>query len=124
MTSKKYVTNGWQDFIELVIGLWLCASPFFLGFYGNSSATASALLIGVTVLLIAQLGLANEQPWEEWTNIALSSILLISPWLFGYSEIVPATVNVIVCGIFIIGFAILSLQRDYQKIPSRRARLT
>lgn len=121
MSSKQYVMYGWQDFVELVIALWLCASPFFLGFYANANATASALLIGATVLLIAQLGLANEQPWEEWTNIALSTILILSPWLFGYSDIVPATVNVIVCSIFITGFAILSLQRDYRGMSDRHA---
>lgn len=47
----------WQDWANLVLGLWLVLSPWILGFSGTSSATWNAVLLGLAVGLLSLLHL-------------------------------------------------------------------
>ena len=116
MTPQKTTVDGWQDSVEILIALWLFMSPFVLGFTGNSAATVSVLLIASFTLLIAQLGLAEQKPWEEWTNIILALLLIASPWLFGYAFEIVAMLNSVVSGVLIIVFAALSIRHEYSEM--------
>ncbi|BCP65887.1 SPW repeat protein [Thermus thermophilus] len=51
----------WQDWANLVLGLWLVLSPWILGFSGTSSATWNAVIVGLLVGLLA-LSVAREKP--------------------------------------------------------------
>ena len=51
----------WQDWANLVLGLWLVLSPLILGFSGTSSATWNAVILGLLVGLLA-LSVAREKP--------------------------------------------------------------
>ena len=51
----------WQDWANLVLGLWLVLSPWILGFSGTSSATWNAVILGLLVCLLA-LSVAREKP--------------------------------------------------------------
>ena len=51
----------WQDWANLVLGLWLVLSPWILGFSGTSSATWNAVILGLLVGLLAQ-SVAREKP--------------------------------------------------------------
>ena len=51
----------WQDWANLVLGLWLVLSPWILGFSGTSSAPWNAVILGLLVGLLA-LSVAREKP--------------------------------------------------------------
>ena len=51
----------WQDWANLVLGLWLVLSPWILGFSGTSSATWNGVIVGLLVGLLA-LSVAREKP--------------------------------------------------------------
>ena len=51
----------WQDWANLVLGLWLVLSPWILGFSGTSSAAWNAVILGLLVGLLA-LSVAREKP--------------------------------------------------------------
>jgi len=42
----------WQDWANLVLGVWLILSPWLLGFSGIPSAMWNAVIVGVVVGLI------------------------------------------------------------------------
>jgi hypothetical protein len=96
----------WQDPANAVIGAWLVVSPWVLGFQNNSPALSNNLIIGMALLATALGALFLPAAWEEWTEVVLGGWMVLSPWVFGYSNIAAATVNAFVCG-----FAILALAR-------------
>ena len=85
--------TAWKDVVELITAIYLLLSPFILGFFHVVSASITFLLIGTAVLVISQLGIAKQQPWEEWTNLVLAILLAASPWLFGYYPVTIATAS-------------------------------
>lgn len=104
--------EGWQDTVELLIAVWLCASPFLLGYIENGAATTAALMLGVMIILVSQLGIATQTQWEEWVTILLAALLMGSPWLLSYTHLQLATINALTCGALLIVFCILAMVHD------------
>ena len=49
--------RAWEEWIGLVVGLWVIASAWLLGFTGVSSAVWTHLIVGVLVTILAALEL-------------------------------------------------------------------
>ena len=116
MSLGKTRYQGWEDMVELLLAIWIIGSPFFLGFFSVGSASATLMLIGTFIFLISQLGLSTQEPWEEWVNLALAAILLVSPWLFGFADHTVAMVNSVASAICVAIFALLSMLHEYSDI--------
>ena len=114
MTTQAKALIGWQDFAELLIALWLVGAPLILGFFHLPTAALSSIAVGALAFLFSQLGIANQQAWEEWINLALALLLLASPWLFGYVVNLTATVNALIGGGLLAVFAIIAMVHDYR----------
>jgi len=65
------------------------------------------------VFFVSQLGIANQQPWEEWVNLSAAVILIVSPWLFGYASVVAATWNAIAAGALLVLLTVLQMVEEY-----------
>lgn len=104
----------WQDWANLVLGLWLILSPWLLGYSATSAALWNALIVGVVVGLMALLHLQNGPMWEEWVNVVLGVWLILSPWLLGFSAQGNATWNAVVVGL-LVGALALSVTREKPK---------
>ena len=105
--------SGWKDSIELVVGLWLLVSPLALGFFSNPVASITTIAVATVVFFVSQLGIANQQPWEEWVNLSAAVILIVSPWLFGYASVVAATWNAISAGALLVLLTVLQMVEEY-----------
>ena len=105
--------SGWKDSIELVVGLWLLVSPLALGFFSNPVASITTITVATVVFFVSQLGIANQQPWEEWVNLSAAVILIVSPWLFGYASVVAATWNAIAAGALLVLLTVLQMVEEY-----------
>ena len=58
LTFAAFVrTREWEEWVDLVVGLWVIASPWLLGFAGVSSALWTHLIIGVLVTILTALEL-------------------------------------------------------------------
>ena len=104
----------WQDWANLVLGLWLVLSPWILGFSGTSSATWNAVLLGLAVGLLSLLHLQGGPLWEEWANVVLGVWLILSPWILGFSGEADATWNAVIVGL-LVGLLALSVAREKRK---------
>ena len=51
----------WKEGVNLVLGAWLAASPWVLGFRSNPSLMWSAVLIGVLVIICSALSLLSRE---------------------------------------------------------------
>lgn len=105
--------SGWQDGVELLLVIWIFVSPLFLGYFAYNAATLTAMIIAAVASLTTQLGLAKQQPWEEWITLCLAIFLAGSPWVFSYWESVAATANAVLSGLLLALFAILAMIDEY-----------
>jgi len=113
--------HGWQDFMELGVASWLVASPFILGFFSNVSASLSCMFIGCLVITLSIIGMALETPWEEWTTICLAVALMATPWVFGFTEVGIAVLNVFISGGLLIVFSTLAIKHEYHELHQKQA---
>ena len=113
--------QGWEDTVELLFAVWILVSPFLLGYFHVASASAIMIFIGAVLFMTTQLGLSLQTPWEDWTNLILALLLIVSPWMFGFSTVKVAVINAVASGICVAIFALLSLSHEYSEIRTHRA---
>ena len=119
MSKARTAGSGWKDSIELIIGLWLLVSPLVLGFFSDPIASVTTIAVATVVFFVSQLGLANQQPWEEWVNLIAAMVLIVSPWLFGYASIIAATWNAIVAGGILVLLTVLQMVEEYGAVKHK-----
>jgi len=107
----------WQDWVMLVLGIWLFLSPFILGYpdYGSTMAVNS-FVFGIIVAVLAIAALSRPQMWEEWVNLVLGLWLIVAPFALGFRAETGATTNHIVVGL-LIAIDAVSVLIDF---PSQR----
>jgi len=91
----------WQDWTNLVLGLWLVVSPWVLAFSQNGAALWNALIVGAIFVVLSLLALADAKPWEEWSELVVALWLLVSPWVLGYSALSAAMWNAVIVAVIV-----------------------
>jgi heme/copper-type cytochrome/quinol oxidase subunit 3 len=105
----------WQDPINIVIGIWLIASPWVIGYADYTAAMANSVAVGALLAAAALGAIFLPRAWEEWTEVALGLWMILSPWLLGFAAAGAATANAVVCGLVVIALAlwVLATDKDY-----------
>lgn len=103
--------NRWQDRMEMVAGAWLCMAPWLLDM--PQAAAWCSIAVGAFVILMSVEDSFLPDQIEEWSNAILGVGLMISPWAWGYSGHMPATLNAFVCGLLVSGAAFWALERIF-----------
>jgi hypothetical protein len=98
------MAKRWQDWVNLVLGLWILLSPWALQF-ATAEHAWNAYVVGAGIAILAAAALIVFQPWEEWVNLALGAWLLASPWLLGFSTATIAMWNAVIIGALVVVFA-------------------
>jgi len=124
----------WQDWGNLVLGLWIFASPWVLqhtmvtgtsvaGVAASNTAMWSLYVVGIAIAVLAAAALFAFQAWEEWTNLTLGVWLLLSPWALGFSSSALLMWNAVIAGSLVVvlaGWAIAPPQGSSQG-PAKHA---
>src|SRR5258708_20827595 len=83
-TPSLSLPKHWEDWANLVLGVWLLGSPWLLPGAGEEQvAMQNALAIGVLLVVTQVVTLLAFRVWEEWGNVALGAWLVTSPWALG-----------------------------------------
>jgi hypothetical protein len=95
--------------ITLVVGLWLLAAPFVVGYWDTFPATANDVALGV---LIAAASLwmvlkADAPGWLDWALMIFGIWAVIAPFTLGYSARTIAMANDVAAGVIVIVLAIV-----------------
>ncbi len=128
------MNKHWQDWGNLVLGLWILASPWVLqlttavgaevtGGATNNAVTWNLSLVGIVVAALAVASIFAFQAWEEWTNVGLGVWLFVSPWVLGFSSSTLLMWNAVIAGALIVilaGWAI-ALPQDSPQGSARHA---
>lgn len=116
--------DGWRNMIELAIGCWLIASPFVLQFLSSPNASAMTIGIGTAITFLALLSIAKQHAWEEWGNLLLAIVLVLSPWIVDFVAVDSATWNALATGALLAIIAINALGSRRALIPSTPTQTT
>lgn len=105
------IKEHWRDWLMLLFGAWLVASPFA---FGHATPDAGMMmwvpvLIGVAVIVFAVAVLRKTQVWEEWILLALGAALIAAPFVLGYAGVTLAMWNSVIVGLLVGGDAAWSL---------------
>lgn len=110
--------SRWQDWMTLVLGIWLFCSPFLVEAYFpyTSLDDWNSYMAGVALIIVSMVALRNPERWEEWFNILIGVWLIISPFLLGFASTqrIP-TLNHIVIGIIVTLDAAWVLARAFMR---------
>jgi hypothetical protein len=102
----------WARVINILIGLWLIASPAVLQM--DKIAANNLRVIGPLVVSFAFIAIWEVTRTLRWVNVALGAWLPLGSWVLGYASLVP-TLNESLCGVIIIVLGLVKgkLTRDF-----------
>lgn len=95
----------WRDFANILLGVWLMASPATLG-YRDAAMTASDLGTGILIVVLGTLTLSPRFDLARW-GLCLSGIWLLFAPLFFWTTDAGAYANDTVIGALVIAFSVL-----------------
>jgi hypothetical protein len=113
--------RNFKDIAEFILGMWLCSSPFILGFFDVREAGITALVIGLAVVLIGEFGIFLPRLFEDTSALVLGICLLGSPWILGYQTLEVATTNAMIGGVLLIVLSLVQYSMDYKEIRQEKA---
>lgn len=91
----------WQDWVNLILGVWLFIAPFFGLVALTGMAAWNGYVFGVFIVALSIWALAQPRAWEEWINFVIGIWLILSPFILGYSASTIIMWNHIVVGILV-----------------------
>jgi nitric oxide reductase large subunit len=109
MKSLSFGNRTAFDVVNIVAGLGLLLSPWYLGYTGEPPAAWNAWIVGAAIALIAAAALFAFHRAEEWINLVLGLWAVISPWLLGFAAMAAATWVHVIAGIVVAALAAGSL---------------
>jgi hypothetical protein len=94
-------TQRWQDWLTLLIGIWLFITPWIFGF-SHTDFAWSPFIMGALVFLFSIWALVNRKVAEETINLIIGIWVFISPWVLGFSHTANAAWIMFVFGAILI----------------------
>jgi len=106
-------TNRWQDWINLLLGAWLFASPWLMNYADELPKAAwNAWAAGAGIVLFAAVAMYMPKLWEEGINVLLGAWVAVSPWVLAFTSNKDVTTNSVVIGSIITLLAIWAMAQD------------
>jgi hypothetical protein len=76
----------WEDWLGVVLGVLIVPSPWLAGHTADRVVVLNAAIVGVFVLMLAELELVALQRRQELAELVLGLWLMSSPYVFGYAD--------------------------------------
>jgi hypothetical protein len=103
----------WQDWGNVILGLWTVASPWILGFAaGESLAAPTAWILGAAIVVFAGVAVYMHKAWEEALTIIFGICLFASPWVLGFADQMTPATNAGVVGLLVTAFGVWAMLMD------------
>ncbi len=105
MMGEMVAMARWSQIPLLVLGLWLIASPFSLG-YRSVPLIWSDVISGLLVIALAVIAFRTRRAWAAWANTFVGLWLAFAPLIF-WAPDAAAYANDTLAGMLVIVFAVL-----------------
>jgi hypothetical protein len=93
----------WAQLCCVLLGLWLMAAPYVLGY--DEPASHSDHVLGPLIASFAAIALWEVTRGLRWVNVLLALWLIAAPWALGFA--MPALVNSVVVGLAVAGLSLV-----------------
>ena len=110
--SKREWSMSGNSWVNILLGIWIIASPFVLGFHSPNTMWNN-IIVGAAVGILALIRWGMHQTGWSWLNLVLGIWLVISPFVFFLSG--AAMWNNVILGIIVAAFA---LTNTYSKVSA------
>jgi hypothetical protein len=99
--------NRWQDWLNMLLGAWLFASPWLLKYADELPRAAwNAWISGAAIVLLAAVALSIPKAVEEIANTLIGIWVAVSPWVLGFAANRDVTTNAVSVGVLVALLAI------------------
>ena len=78
------------DVVNMIAGIALLLSPWYLAFVAESTAAWSAWIAGAVITLLAVGAVVAFHAYEEWANLVIGAWTVIAPWVLGFAAVSSA----------------------------------
>jgi hypothetical protein len=88
MAIRKKLTahRSWEDWLLLALGALIFISPSFADSGYNGPPAASAVIVGLIIIFVAQLEIVALSRWEEIINLICGAWIAAAPLVLGYNS--------------------------------------
>ncbi|HXP75549.1 MAG TPA: SPW repeat protein [Stellaceae bacterium] len=94
---------NWQDWLDMVLGLWLAVSPWILDFTDSDpTLTRNAVIVGVAIAVLSALTFLAYHIVEEWIDVILGLWLVISPLMLSASGSGAVAADFVIVGAVVL----------------------
>ncbi len=106
--------------VNVVLGIWLIASPWVFNFSGRAPVLNSVLVGALIAMLgVVRLAALQESAGVSGINLLLGFWTIVSPWASGYVANKGAVANNIMVGVLVIAFAVWSARATVNATKQR-----
>lgn len=85
MNNTMITHERWQDWLTLLIGIWIFITPWIFGFARTDFAW-SPFIMGALVFIFSIWAVVNRRIVAEGINLIIAIWIFISPWILGFSH--------------------------------------
>lgn len=118
-------TRRWVDWVNVILGLWLMASPWLLPVTaGDRTATWVSWSVGVGIVTLACFAMYKPAIWASVVGILFGVWLMASPWMLELANLSPAATNALIVGALVIGYAAWAMRIDLAALAMLTARMS
>lgn len=86
LTIKNRTEDMVPNSLNILLGVALLLSPWFLGLTYETAAARNSLISGIAITAIAAIALNKTYDWEEFLNLAIGLWVAIAPWALGFAD--------------------------------------
>lgn len=112
----KIIPTNVHGVLDYIVGALLIAAPWLFGFYDGGAESWVPIILGAGVILYSlvtdyevSIAKALPMPTHLWLDGLGGALLAVSPWLFGFADLI-AWPHVVV-GLVEIGTALMTESR-------------
>lgn len=128
MLQEMHQGTIWALFVNIMLGVWLIAAPFTLGYFTEAAGIDAArvtaerglpsvlarnqmmawsdIISGALIVVFGFLSLSRRFSWAQWATAAVGFWLLFAPLVF-WAPTPVAYLNDTLIGALVIGFSVL-----------------
>ena len=106
-------TRRWVDWVNVLLGLWLISSPWLMNFFAADRAAAlSAWITGAGLLVLALIAMYKPATLRDAMALILGVWLMVSPWVLGRAALSAISINAVITGTLVSGYALWAMYID------------
>lgn len=105
------MAKRWEDWMNLLVGLWLLISPLLMAFpagYGSTGAWNS-YISGALLIVINWVALARPAAWQEWISVLIGAWLIVATFALGIADQRLVMWNNLIAGLVVLLGAIAAI---------------